>query len=56
MSVGLLSRVETRRNDEMPDKITQVHVGSVAKPRDVVDRSRGVSVRIHTADHPEAPV
>jgi quercetin dioxygenase-like cupin family protein len=49
----VLDRVVTWRDTEVPDEVTQVRVGSVAKPRDFIDRERGVAFRIHTAEHPE---
>lgn len=47
-------RVTTWCDDEQELEVTQVRVASVAKPRDFIDRSRGIAFRIHTADHPHA--
>ncbi len=52
MKQDFTNRVSTWRDDEQEVEVTQVRVGSVAKPRDFIDRSRGISFRIHTADHP----
>ena len=45
-------RVTTWHDWEQEVEVTQVRVGSEAKPRDFIDRSRGIAFRIHTADHP----
>ena len=47
-----LNRVTTWCDDEQELELTEVRVGSVAKPRDFIDRDRGIAFRIHTADHP----
>lgn len=52
MKQDFLNKVSTWRDDEQEIELTQVRVGSAAKPRDFIDRSRGISFRIHTADHP----
>ncbi len=52
MSQDFMNKVTTWRDDEQAIEITQVRVGSAAKPRDFIDRDRGISFRIHTADHP----
>src|SRR3954469_12183195 len=49
---GVLDKVSTWRDYEQEVEVTEVRVGSEAKPRDFIDRSRGIAFRIHTANHP----
>ena len=47
------THVVTWRETDMPDEITKVRVASLSRPRDFIDRSRGIAFRINTTDHPE---
>ncbi len=47
-----MNRVTTWCDDDQALEVTQIRVASVAKPRDFIDRGRGIAFRIHTADHP----
>jgi len=52
MKQDFMNRVSTWRDDEVEVELTQVRVGSPAKPRDLIDREHGFSFWIATADRP----